>query len=69
VVAALAAFGEPLGQAFQLRDDLRDGEAAHGITEATVRTLVDESLAELDPAVLGASVVEALGVLARSVGS
>lgn len=37
---ALVAFGEPLGEAFQLRDDLEDGDASHGATAQTVRQLV-----------------------------
>ena len=46
---SLARFGRPLGEAFQLRDDLLDGEGAHGATPALVNALVDEARAALDP--------------------
>ena len=32
----LARYGRPLGEAFQLRDDLEDGDAAPGVTAETV---------------------------------
>jgi geranylgeranyl diphosphate synthase, type I len=38
---SLVAFGEPLGEAFQLRDDLQDGDAAHRATGETVDALVE----------------------------
>ena len=40
---ALRAFGAPLGEAFQIRDDLLDGEAPHGATTATVNELVAQA--------------------------
>jgi geranylgeranyl diphosphate synthase type I len=40
LLRALLAFGEPLGEAFQLRDDLQDGDATHGATAETVDRLV-----------------------------
>jgi geranylgeranyl pyrophosphate synthase len=46
----LRAFGEPLGTAFQLRDDLRDGDAAAGIDASTVASLIAEARAALDGA-------------------
>jgi geranylgeranyl diphosphate synthase type I len=46
----LRAFGEPLGTAFQLRDDLRDGDAAAGVDASTVGSLVAEARAALDGA-------------------
>jgi geranylgeranyl diphosphate synthase type I len=36
----LGSFGAPLGEAFQLRDDLLDREGAHGVTPADVNELV-----------------------------
>jgi geranylgeranyl diphosphate synthase type I len=45
LLRALVAFGEPLGEAFQLRDDLRDGDATHGATAKTVDRLVSASQA------------------------
>jgi geranylgeranyl diphosphate synthase, type I len=38
--ATLRDFGRPLGEAFQLRDDLVDGDAADGIDAAAVNDLV-----------------------------
>ena len=40
VADALRAYGAPLGEAFQLRDDLHDREGAHGATPETVNALV-----------------------------
>lgn len=61
---SLARFGRPLGEAFQLRDDLFDGEGAHGATPALVNALVDEARAALDPRVLDPEAVATLGSLA-----
>jgi geranylgeranyl diphosphate synthase type I len=44
---ALRSFGGPLGEAFQLRDDLIDAEAAHGATRETVNELVATARAAL----------------------
>jgi len=44
---ALRAFGAPLGEAFQLRDDLLDGEAFPGVTPSDVNALVDRARAAL----------------------
>ena len=44
---ALRAFGGPLGEAFQLRDDLIDAEAAHGATRESVNELVATARAAL----------------------
>ena len=64
VKECLARYGRPLGEAFQLRDDLEDGEAAPGVTREAVNGLVAEAKAALDPALLPAEPVEALGELA-----
>jgi geranylgeranyl diphosphate synthase type I len=64
---SLSRFGGPLGEAFQLRDDLEDGEATAGVTAGTVNALVAEAKCALDPAVLTAESIEALGVLADMV--
>ncbi len=45
---ALRRFGAPLGAAFQLRDDLVDGEGAHGATPEQVNALVREALDALE---------------------
>ena len=49
---ALRAFGGPLGEAFQLRDDLIDAEAVHGATRETVNELVATARAALREATL-----------------
>lgn len=41
VEAALAGYGRALGEAFQLRDDLLDGEAAPGVTAVDVDTRIE----------------------------
>jgi geranylgeranyl diphosphate synthase type I len=64
VESRLRRYGAPLGAAFQLRDDLVDGDAAHGATEADVNRLVDEATAALDAEVLAPEAVEALRTLA-----
>ena len=65
--AQLSRYGAPLGEAFQLRDDLIDGEGNHGATPATVNALVDEAVAALDGVELAPEAVEALLGLARLV--
>ena len=64
---SLSRFGRPLGEAFQLRDDLEDGEATAGVTAGTVNALVAEAKGALDPAVLTAESIQALGLLADMV--
>ena len=67
VTECLSRFGRPLGEAFQLRDDLEDGEASADVTPETVNGLVAEAKAALDPAVLTGESVTALGDLADRV--
>jgi geranylgeranyl diphosphate synthase type I len=67
VKGCLSRFGRPLGEAFQLRDDLEDGEAAAGVTPETVNGLVAEAKAALDPDLLSAESVRALEELAGMV--
>ncbi|HSL09849.1 MAG TPA: polyprenyl synthetase family protein [Actinomycetota bacterium] len=50
VVGVLAAFGAPLGTAFQLLDDLRDGDAAEGVDVSTLEALFAEARAALTDA-------------------
>ncbi|MBA3739256.1 MAG: polyprenyl synthetase family protein, partial [Actinobacteria bacterium] len=64
---SLSRFGRPLGEAFQLRDDLEDDEATAGVTSGTVNALVDEAKGALDPAILTAESIQALGRLADTV--
>ena len=63
----LARYGRPLGEAFQLRDDLEDGEAAAGVTRETVNGLVAEAKAALDPMRITAEPIGALRELADMV--
>jgi geranylgeranyl diphosphate synthase type I len=62
--AALAAFGRPLGEAFQLRDDLVDDPATSPVGKETVNALVRDAKAALDAAALDAVSLGALGALA-----
>ncbi|HET9672842.1 MAG TPA: polyprenyl synthetase family protein, partial [Actinomycetota bacterium] len=64
---ALRAFGRPLGEAFQLRDDLDDGEAPPGVRPDTVRALVAQATAALDRTVLDPGAADALATLARRI--
>jgi hypothetical protein len=66
-LAQLSRFGAPLGEAFQLRDDLEDGEGSHGATPDTVNGLVDEAIASFEGTELAPDAVEALRTLARLV--
>jgi geranylgeranyl pyrophosphate synthase len=66
--AALLAYGAPLGEAFQLRDDLRDGEAAEGIDDDVVRALVTSARDALTDASIDPDAVAALRGLADLVG-
>jgi geranylgeranyl diphosphate synthase type I len=63
----LSRFGRPLGEAFQLRDDLEDGDAAPGVTVEAVNARVADAKAALDPGVLAAETVPVLRRLAGEV--
>jgi geranylgeranyl diphosphate synthase type I len=63
----LAAYGEPLGEAFQLVDDLRDADRGR-VDRSRVRALVVEATTALDPVGLPADVDAALRNLAEEVG-
>jgi geranylgeranyl diphosphate synthase type I len=65
MVSALRAFARPAGEAFQLRDDLTDDDAAPGVTADRVRELLDRATAALDGAPLDAEAVRALRSLAE----
>jgi geranylgeranyl diphosphate synthase, type I len=66
IVETLARFGEPLGRAFQLADDLADGEGA-GVGATDIEALVRLSLAALEP--LGSDARRALADIARKVAA
>ncbi len=66
---AFRRFGGPLGEAFQHRDDLRDRDAAPGVTRERVDALVAEAIDALDDPAIPADTRSVLGALARKVGS
>jgi geranylgeranyl pyrophosphate synthase len=66
LVTRLQRFGEPLGLAFQLHDDLRDGEAVDLELE-DVKRLVERSKEALDPEAMDLDAAEALASIADSV--
>ncbi|MBI2238017.1 MAG: polyprenyl synthetase family protein [Actinobacteria bacterium] len=73
VMAALARYGAPLGEAFQVRDDVLDAhedqERRPGPVWATselVNELVGEAVGALDPSVLDPQATEALRSLAEA---
>ncbi|MEX0984935.1 MAG: polyprenyl synthetase family protein [Actinomycetota bacterium] len=63
VRTCLQGFGRPLGVAFQLLDDLRDGDAAPGIEREHADALVETALAALDRDLLPDDAVDALAGL------
>jgi geranylgeranyl diphosphate synthase type I len=63
----LARYGRPLGESFQLRDDLEDGDAAPGVTAETVNGRVAVATAALDPTLLAPEALPALRRLAEEV--
>lgn len=67
LLAVLAAYGGPLGEAFQLLDDLRDGDRPV-VDRGRIGALIGAAVAALDPEVVRGDVVEALAELARRVG-
>jgi geranylgeranyl diphosphate synthase, type I len=64
VRSALGAFGRPLGEAFQLRDDLLDADAAPPASPGLVNDLIDEARGALRTARLADDVTAALEHLA-----
>jgi geranylgeranyl diphosphate synthase type I len=66
VRSALGRYGRALGEAFQMRDDLHDNEAASGVTPDVVDGLVGEAKAGLAGAPIDP---EAAGVLDRLASS
>jgi geranylgeranyl diphosphate synthase type I len=68
-VATLRAFGVPLGEAFQLLDDLRDGDAERGATRGEALELVSQAERALDRRLLDPLAVDALTALAELVAA
>jgi geranylgeranyl diphosphate synthase, type I len=69
VEEALRAFARPLGAAFQLLDDLADGDAAPGASRAQAAALVESSRAALVDPSLDRTAADTLDALATLVGS
>jgi geranylgeranyl diphosphate synthase, type I len=63
----LSRYGRPLGEAFQLRDDLEDGDAAPGVTAETVNGRVAVATSAIDPALVAPDALPALRWLAQEV--
>jgi len=66
---ALRAFARPLGAAFQMLDDLADGDAAPGTSRAQAAALVEASRAALADPHLDRSAADALDAVATLVAS
>jgi geranylgeranyl diphosphate synthase type I len=66
---ALARYARPLGEAFQLLDDLADGDAPPGASRADALANVDRAKTALEGAAIGTEALEALRSLADAVGS
>ena len=62
------AFARPLGAAFQLLDDLADGDAAPGASRAEAAALVEASRAALADPHLDRRAADALDAVATLVG-
>ena len=67
VGACLSRFGRPLGEAFQLRDDLDDGDAAPGVTPGSVNDRVAVAIEALDPTLIAIETLPVLRGLANEV--
>jgi geranylgeranyl diphosphate synthase type I len=65
----LARFARPLGEAFQLLDDLADGDAPPGASRAEAIDKVERAKAALDGGTIDADAGDALRALADAVGS
>jgi geranylgeranyl diphosphate synthase type I len=69
VDATLARFARPLGEAFQLLDDLADGDAPPGATRGEAQARVEAAKAALVPGAIDDEADAALRSLADLVGS
>jgi geranylgeranyl diphosphate synthase, type I len=69
VEEALTAFARPLGMAFQMLDDLADGEAAPGASAARAATLVTAARSALADPRLDRTAAEALDAVGSIVGA
>jgi len=67
--AALLAYGRPLGEAFQLHDDLVDDDASHGLGRAEIADLIERAHEALRTPVTEPEAAAALAALADLVGA
>lgn len=67
--AALLAYGRPLGEAFQLHDDLVDDDASHGLGRAEIADLIERANEALRTPVIEPEAAAALAALADLVGA
>jgi hypothetical protein len=63
----LSRFVRPLGEAFQLRDDLEDGDAAPGVSPGSVNGRVAVAIEALDPTLIATETLLVLRRLAKAV--
>jgi geranylgeranyl diphosphate synthase, type I len=66
LLARLADYGDPLGEAFQLTDDLRDADRG-SVDPARIRALVEEAVGALEPTLIRPDVRAELEALAGRV--
>ncbi len=69
VLASLSRYGAALGEAFQLRDDLDDGEGHHGATWGSVRRGAEEAVAALQGQSLDPEAVGTLTLMAELIAT
>jgi geranylgeranyl diphosphate synthase type I len=67
--AALLAYGRPLGEAFQLHDDLVDDDASHGLGRAEIADLIERAHGALRTSAIEPEAAAALAALADLVGA
>ena len=65
--SSLSAYGRSLGVAFQLRDDLEDGDAPPSVDRSTVEGLVAEAIAAIDRSAIAPEATVALRELAEGI--
>jgi geranylgeranyl diphosphate synthase, type I len=69
VLASLSRYGAALGEAFQLRDDLDDGEGHHGATWESVLRGAEEAVAALQGQSLDSEAVGTLTLMAELIAT
>jgi hypothetical protein len=69
VLAALSRYGAALGEAFQLSDDLVDGEGHHGATWDSVRRGAEVAVEALKGQPLDPEAIKALALMAELIAT